>query len=129
MLALLPWYVMAEIRTPGFLQYFIVGEHFLRFVDPAGKAICTAPRTSGPMAASGWTGCWRPCPGDWRACGCSCGPARTHRCGPGWRRWPAIRCAPTCCLWGWPRPFFTLSGNILWTYVLPSLPPLARLGA
>ena len=35
MLALaLPWYVMAEIRTPGFLQYFIVGEHFLRFVDP-----------------------------------------------------------------------------------------------
>ena len=34
-------------------------------------------------------------------------------------------------LWGLAAPaFFTLSGNILWTYVLPSLPPLAlALGA
>ena len=30
----LPWYVTAEIRTPGFLRYFIVGEHFERFVVP-----------------------------------------------------------------------------------------------
>ncbi|WP_442598423.1 ArnT family glycosyltransferase [Parapusillimonas sp. JC17] len=29
----LPWYMASEIKTPGFLQYFIVGEHFLRFVD------------------------------------------------------------------------------------------------
>ncbi|KZN62205.1 ArnT family glycosyltransferase [Pseudoalteromonas luteoviolacea] len=28
----LPWYVLAEIATPGFLDYFIVGEHFNRFV-------------------------------------------------------------------------------------------------
>ena len=34
----LPWYVWAEIRTPGFINYFIVGEHFYRFVE------------------SGWTG-------------------------------------------------------------------------
>ena len=34
----LPWYVMAERATPGFLNYFIVGEHWSRFVD------------------SGWTG-------------------------------------------------------------------------
>lgn len=27
----LPWYVAAEIRTPGFLNYFLVGEHFRRF--------------------------------------------------------------------------------------------------
>ncbi|WP_218061277.1 hypothetical protein [Pseudoalteromonas luteoviolacea] len=26
------WYVLAEIATPGFLDYFIVGEHFNRFV-------------------------------------------------------------------------------------------------
>lgn len=30
----LPWYIWAEIRTPGFLNYFIVGEHFHRFVTP-----------------------------------------------------------------------------------------------
>ncbi len=29
-----PWYALAELRTPGFLNYFIVGEHFKRFFDP-----------------------------------------------------------------------------------------------
>lgn len=33
-----PWYYLAETRTPGFLHYFIVGEHFSRFIE------------------SGWTG-------------------------------------------------------------------------
>lgn len=28
----LPWYILAEIRTPGFLEYFIVGEHIQRFL-------------------------------------------------------------------------------------------------
>jgi hypothetical protein len=27
-----PWYLLAERATPGFLQYFVVGEHFQRFV-------------------------------------------------------------------------------------------------
>lgn len=30
----LPWYIAAEIKTPGFLRYFIIGEHFERFVVP-----------------------------------------------------------------------------------------------
>src|SRR5699024_3060382 len=30
----LPWYIAAEIKTPGFLYSFIVGEHVLRFLDP-----------------------------------------------------------------------------------------------
>lgn len=29
-----PWYIIAELKTPGFLNYFIVGEHFKRFLDP-----------------------------------------------------------------------------------------------
>ncbi len=28
-----PWYYLAEIETKGFLEYFIVGEHFKRFFD------------------------------------------------------------------------------------------------
>nr|MDT0252130.1 phospholipid carrier-dependent glycosyltransferase [Endozoicomonas sp.] len=28
----LPWYLLAEQATPGFLDYFIVGEHFKRFL-------------------------------------------------------------------------------------------------
>jgi 4-amino-4-deoxy-L-arabinose transferase-like glycosyltransferase len=29
----LPWYWLMEINSPGFIDYFLVGEHFLRFVD------------------------------------------------------------------------------------------------
>lgn len=31
----LPWYLAAEHRTPGFLRYFLVGENFERFINPA----------------------------------------------------------------------------------------------
>jgi 4-amino-4-deoxy-L-arabinose transferase-like glycosyltransferase len=27
-----PWYLIAEQKTPGFLQYFLIGEHFERFL-------------------------------------------------------------------------------------------------
>ncbi|CBL46149.1 Glycosyl transferase, family 39 protein [gamma proteobacterium HdN1] len=30
----LPWYLAAEIKTPGFLRYFLIGEHVLRFIEP-----------------------------------------------------------------------------------------------
>ena len=30
----LPWYYFAEQQSPGFLDYFIVGEHYKRFVEP-----------------------------------------------------------------------------------------------
>ncbi|GLX84595.1 phospholipid carrier-dependent glycosyltransferase [Thalassotalea loyana] len=30
----LPWYLMAEHATPGFLSYFLWGEHVLRFIEP-----------------------------------------------------------------------------------------------
>jgi 4-amino-4-deoxy-L-arabinose transferase-like glycosyltransferase len=33
----LPWYVLAERATPGFLRYFIVGEHWQRFTQPGWK--------------------------------------------------------------------------------------------
>jgi len=29
-----PWYVAAEMTTPGFLHYFFIGEHFSRFLEP-----------------------------------------------------------------------------------------------
>jgi len=33
----IPWYVMAEHKTPGFLHYFLVGEHIDRFLDSGWK--------------------------------------------------------------------------------------------
>jgi len=32
LLIALPWYIVAEIKSPGFLEYFIVGEHIQRFI-------------------------------------------------------------------------------------------------
>jgi 4-amino-4-deoxy-L-arabinose transferase-like glycosyltransferase len=32
LLLVIPWYALAEYRTPGFLHYFIIGEHFDRFL-------------------------------------------------------------------------------------------------
>ncbi len=32
-----PWYAAAEIATPGFLRYFIIGEHYERFVVSGWK--------------------------------------------------------------------------------------------
>lgn len=29
-----PWYFLAESKTPGFLNYFLVGEHLNRFLEP-----------------------------------------------------------------------------------------------
>ena len=28
-----PWYVWAEMRSPGFIDYFITGEHFKHYLD------------------------------------------------------------------------------------------------
>lgn len=30
-----PWYILAELRTPGFLNYFLMGEHLARFLEPS----------------------------------------------------------------------------------------------
>ncbi|MCV2358111.1 phospholipid carrier-dependent glycosyltransferase [Paucibacter sp. TC2R-5] len=30
----LPWYVAAELKTPGFMEYFVLGEHVMRFMQP-----------------------------------------------------------------------------------------------
>ncbi len=30
----IPWYVLVEQRSPGFIDYFIVGEHIKRFIEP-----------------------------------------------------------------------------------------------
>jgi len=35
LLIALPWYWLAEQRTPGFLEYFLLGEHWHRFVTPS----------------------------------------------------------------------------------------------
>jgi 4-amino-4-deoxy-L-arabinose transferase-like glycosyltransferase len=37
LLAPAPWFVLAERRTPGFLQFFFIHEHFQRFATPVAQ--------------------------------------------------------------------------------------------
>ena len=123
LLLVLPWYIAAEIKTPGFLYYFLVGEHVLRFIEPgwAGDLYGGAhdhPRgtiwlyyLAGSFPWVLWLGV-----GLWKL---ATGKTEFQAPSPltlyllGW-----ALCTPV---------FFTLSGNILWTYVLPALPAFSLL--
>ena len=124
-----PWYVLAERHTPGFLNYFLIGEHWHRFVtagwqgDLYGHAHARPRGTIWiyalaaafpwslllPIAALRWRKSRQTAP-------------QTDRAEESWRLF--------LLLWGLtPFIFFTFAGNIIWTYVLPGIPALALLGA
>ncbi|OZI64477.1 ArnT family glycosyltransferase [Bordetella genomosp. 11] len=125
----LPWYAAAELKTPGFLRYFILGEHFYRFVDPGWKGDMYGSAHDSAYGAI-WLQ-WLVASLPWGILGLL---ALAWRC----RRWTTVRERLPAVLrdtrwtyllaWSLATPlFFTFSGNILWTYVLPALPPVALL--
>lgn len=122
----LPWYLLAERATPGFLEYFFIGEHWRRFIDPGwtgdlyGKAhqqpfgmiwlqwIVVALPWSLVLLAGGVRAVWN----------------------KGLRSLAIIRSGWPFFLLLWcitPMLFFTFSSNILSTYVLPGMPAMALL--
>lgn len=120
-----PWYVWAELRTPGFLNYFLVGEHLMRFVQPgwSGDLYGTAHREPlGTIWAylAGALGLWV-VPAVvlvW--------PVR------GWMDRARAFCQDDARLLALlvalvPLLVFTFAGNLIWTYVMPTLTPLAAL--
>lgn len=119
-----PWYLLSEVRTPGFLEYFFVGEHWKRFTQPGwdGDLYGTAhqqPRgliwlylLGGilPWAALlPWLLLGRQISVKPNCCQFNCGSLDTRLL----LTWAFV-----------PLAMFTFSRNILWTYVLPALPPL-----
>ena len=125
LLIALPWYIAAEIANPGFLEYFIIGEHFYRYID------------------SGWDGDLygnahiKPLGTIW---------IRFIQAGLPWSLliafiilkilWQKIKGQQETrdswenFLWLWllmPLIFFTFSKNMIWTYALPVASPMAIL--
>jgi 4-amino-4-deoxy-L-arabinose transferase-like glycosyltransferase len=119
LLITLPWYIVMEQRSPGFIDYFIVGEHFKRFL------------------VSGWTGDLY-------------GSGHQQPLGMIWlflmlfafpwiqivlvnifkKRKDILSNSWVCFLvfWLiWTPLFFTISKNILHTYILPVMIPMALL--
>lgn len=125
-----PWYVLAEIRTPGFLDYFIVGEHLRRYLDPGWHGDLYGFAHGQPYGMIGvfWlqaTFPWGPLMvaaiiGAVRSTRLRAAMA-TVRQDPLHGYW--IACALFTPL------FFAFSANILWTYLLPAIAPFSILTA
>jgi 4-amino-4-deoxy-L-arabinose transferase-like glycosyltransferase len=123
-----PWYWAAERASPGFLDYFLVGEHWKRFVEPGWKGDLYGAAHARPrgMIWAFWIAAALP----WSlpAIGWLVRSALFQRgallalVGDRWQSY--------LLLWAMaPMLFFTLSGNVLATYVLPGLPAFALLVA
>lgn len=126
-----PWYILAERATPGFLNYFLIGEHFLRFVQSGWEGDLYGTAHSEPRGIIWlyWLGVAFP----WsfyvgiillsknnrvKLITDSCNDSETVK----------LTSYLVCWLIS-PMLLFTLSGNILPIYVLPGVPALAILVA
>jgi 4-amino-4-deoxy-L-arabinose transferase-like glycosyltransferase len=125
-----PWYVMAELRSPGFLEYFFVGEHWRRFTQPgwSGDLYGTAHQQPRGLVwiflAAGWVPWTFLVP--WLLIGRQAAIKRSlaeHTRSPSPDRAMLVAWALA------PALLFSVSRNILWTYVLPALPAVALLSA
>ncbi|MDP0590213.1 MAG: glycosyltransferase family 39 protein [Candidatus Endonucleobacter bathymodioli] len=120
-----PWYIAAEMQTPGFLQYFFIGEHFQRYLD------------------NGWSGDLYgaahvvPIGSIWLLWLASCLPwtpfliiiaFRWVRGRIGGNSYKINSWRLFLLLWLFcPLIFFTFAKNVIWTYVLPVTPAVALL--
>jgi 4-amino-4-deoxy-L-arabinose transferase-like glycosyltransferase len=116
-----PWYVAAEIKTPGFLRYFILGENLQRFLVPGWKGDLygfthTAPHGIVWMYFAAATLPWI------LVAAPAAVIALLRRQAP----WDAS----LSFLWLavlTPLAFFSFSSHVIWTYALPSIPPFSVL--
>ena len=128
-----PWYWAAEKKTPGFLDYFLIGEHIKRFLVPGwkgdlyGNAHTHAHGTIWLFLlymVAPWTiliplYLWM----NRNQISISAKPLITKK-ESDLKSW---RIYLVC--WGlMPAIFFTLASNIIMPYVLPGIPALALLG-
>jgi len=120
----LPWYLLAEVYYPGFLSYFIVGEHFMRFIEPGWKGDRYGSAHIEPIGMI------------WAFTVMSLGPWLLAWLMPRGADVPddagQAAVAPPGRLWWWcwtlaPLLMFTAARNIIWTYCLTAIPPFALL--
>ncbi|MEO8739185.1 MAG: glycosyltransferase family 39 protein [Casimicrobiaceae bacterium] len=121
-----PWYLAAESTTPGFLEYFFIGEHWKRFTQPGWTGDLYGAAHARPRGIIWilWLGVALP----WSAVALAwlARAAITRR--SDLRALAADSWSAYFLLWAvTPMAFFTVSGNVLPTYVLPGLPALALL--
>jgi len=112
----IPWYYFCEQQSPGFLDYFLVGEHYKRFVEPGWK---------GDLYGSGHS---QPKGMIWVLMIAFVFPWIQVVMYKLWKNRTTIfknSWVSFLILWAfWTPIFFTISSNILHTYLLPSAMPI-----
>lgn len=123
------WYIAAELKTPGFIDYYIVGEHWHRFLTPGwsgdryGFAHAFPPGTIWLFALVATL----PWPLLLLAAASTPRVARTEPASPDvdTRSWQAY----LACWSLAPLVFFTAARNVILPYALPALPAMALLAS
>lgn len=132
-LVAMPWYLLAEWRTPGFWNYFFLGEHWRRFTQPGWEGDLYGTAHAQPRGLI------------WAYLGAGLMPwtvllpslllgrrrALTHAKGGSKQQHDAVQ-PDNWLLVGWalvPMVLFSVSRNILWTYTLPAVPAIAILAS
>ena len=108
-----PWYIMAEIRTPGFLNHFIIGEHIQRFLVKDWDGGRFAPSHGEPLGMIWWFALESFMPWILLVI-----PSLVLL----YKIKPSAQIQYLLCWVLAPLLFFSLSHNILEAYVLPALP-------
>lgn len=118
-----PWYLAAEMKTPGFLRYFIVGENFQRFLVPGWKGDLYGFTHPGPHGIVWLYFVAATLP--WSLVAVPAGAAALLRARKAVIPDPAISFVWLATLA--PLGFFSISSHLIWTYALPAIPPFAIL--
>lgn len=130
----LPWYIIAEYSSPGFLNYFIIGEHIKRFLvsgwqgdlyGTAHKEIKGTIWLFAIVSALPWTPLF-----IYQWVKSLQITIKTKRESQAQEEDDSTELNYTSFLWAWllaPLLLFTFSGNILSSYVMPCLPAFALL--
>jgi 4-amino-4-deoxy-L-arabinose transferase-like glycosyltransferase len=124
----LPWYYLAELKTPGFLRYFIIGEHFERYLVSNWRGDLYGSGRSLPLGTIWLLGfaATLPWPFVWVTALLN-GEQRSLVFNRHLLRDPWLGYLIAWALA--PFVFFTLARNTLLTYVAPAMPALALLTA
>lgn len=123
----LPWYYLAEKKTPGFIDYFIVGEHFKRFTVPGWNGDRYGHAHAEPLGMI-----WPFLLADGFPWSLLLLGLFGYRLAKKQRVMQSPLDSQTKFLLCWlilPNLFFTFAHNIIATYPLVSLPALALLAA
>ncbi|MDB2592883.1 glycosyltransferase family 39 protein [Gammaproteobacteria bacterium] len=119
-----PWYLLAEYKTPGFLNYFLIGEHLYRFLVPGWQGDLYGFAHQHALGSIWIYAIVSLLPIS------LIGIAYLSLYRIPIKQWLTTKASLEGFLFAWflsPLLFFTFSKNIIWPYLLPILPPLAVL--